>query len=329
MLNLISGLKDPVSAVTHIIGALASIFGLVILVVRAAGQRKPWHVVAFAIYGASLIALYTASSLYHSLTLLESATLALEKLDHAMVYFLIAGTYTPVCLTVLRSGWGWSLFGVNWSLAIAGIVLKLVFTRPPFTVIAVLFVFYLVMGWLIVIAWKPLVRVLPKGGVLWLVWGGVFYTVGTLVLNMKFLQLAPGFGAHEIWHFFVMAGSFCHYQLMWRYVSLFPLKDPHGGNDLPAAVRFLNHPPEPPPQNKLPPQHGKRFHLGRIKSQGLASAPVVELQDHMAFCALDKPEKAFVVGRRFDDPAAESLKIHARHHSDLAGGGGNDRRGLC
>ncbi len=211
-------LKDPVSATTHIIGALFSVWGLVILLVRAARLKKPWHVVAFAIYGASLITLYTASALYHSLTVSETANLILEKLDHAMVYFLIAGTYTPLCLVVLRGGWGWSLFGVNWALAIAGIVLKLIFTRPPFAVIAVFFAFYIIMGWLIVIAWNPLRRALPGKGILWLVWGGIFYTAGTVTLNLKFLQFSPAFGPHEVWHLFVMAGSFCHFWLMLRYI---------------------------------------------------------------------------------------------------------------
>jgi hemolysin III len=142
----------------------------------------------------------------------------LEQVDHAMIYFLIAGTYTPICLVVLRGGWGWSLFGVNWALAITGMVLKLVFRRPSRGIIALLFVFYIIMGWLVVIAWGPLVRALPQAGLCWLILGGVFYTVGAVVFNLKRLNFAPHFGAHEIWHLFVLAGSCCHFWFMLKYV---------------------------------------------------------------------------------------------------------------
>lgn len=219
MLEFISSLKDPVSGLTHIIAGLLSIAGLIILVHRAAALNKPRHIVAFAIFGTSLIALYAASSLYHALRLSPGATGVLEKLDHAMIYFLIAGTYTPICLVVLRGAWGWSLFGVNWGLAVTGITLKLIFTQPPFAVVAVFFAFYIIMGWLIVIAWKPLTRVLPRRGIFWLMMGGIFYTAGTPLFSMKFLNIIPGYiGPHELWHIFVMAGSFCHYWLMLKYV---------------------------------------------------------------------------------------------------------------
>ena len=116
-----------------------------------------------------------------------------------------------------------SLFGVNWALAVAGIVLKLVFRNPPRAVIVILFAFYIIMGWLVVIAWGPLMRALPHAGVFWLVLGGIFYTSGTMVLNMKRLDLIPGFGAHEMWHLFVMAGSFCHFWMMLQYVLKIPV----------------------------------------------------------------------------------------------------------
>ena len=224
MFNFIATLKDPISGLTHIIAALLSIAGLILLVCRAASLKKPMLVVSFTIYGTSLIALFCASALYHSLRLSPGATDVLEKLDHAMIYYLIAGTYTPICLCVLRGAWGWSLFGVNWGLAAAGITLKLVFTHPPFAVIAILFAFYIMMGWLIVIAWKPLTRVLPKRGIFWLVLGGIFYTAGTPLISMKFLNVIPGYiGPHEIWHLFVMAGSFCHFWLMFKFVTFLTL----------------------------------------------------------------------------------------------------------
>ena len=212
-------LREPVSAITHIIGAFLSVAAFVVLVYRAVAHATVWHVVSFSIYGASLIALYTASALYHSLHVSPKIETLLKQLDHAMIYFLIAGTYTPVCLVVLRGGWGWSLFGINWSLAIAGIVLKLVFRSPSQPIVAILFTFYILMGWLIVVAWFPLARALPQGGIFWLVLGGLFYTAGSIVLSIKRLNFSPQFGAHEIWHFFVMAGSFCHFWLMFHYVA--------------------------------------------------------------------------------------------------------------
>jgi len=211
-------LKDPFSAWTHILGALLSVIALVVLVCRAALEATVWHVVSFAIYGTSLIALYTMSALYHSLHVSQRATDILKQLDHAMIYFLIAGTYTPICLVVLRGGWGWSLFGINWGLAITGIVLKLILRRPPRSVVVLLFIFYIIMGWLILVAWFPLIRVLPGGGIFWLVLGGVFYTTGTIFLNNKHLKDIVGLDAHDLWHLFVMAGSCCHFWVMFKYI---------------------------------------------------------------------------------------------------------------
>ena len=217
-MTIFNKIKEPFNGLTHIIGAVLSLGALVLLICRAATQGTAWHIVSFAIYGTSLIALYTSSALYHSLNVSASATKTLERLDHAMIYFLIAGTYTPICLIVLRGGWGWSLFGVIWGLAIAGIVLKLVFRHPPRGVVVLLFVFYLVMGWLVVIAWVPLVHALPHGGIIWLVLGGIFYTSGAAIHNIRRLKFTPAFGAHELWHLFVMAGSLCHFWVMSKYV---------------------------------------------------------------------------------------------------------------
>ena len=217
-MNIFNKIKDPVNGLTHIIGAMLSVAALVWLVCRAATHATAWHVVSFSIYGASLIALYTASALYHSLRVSKTATRILEQLDHAMIYFLIAGTYTPLCLVALRGGWGWSLFGINWALAIAGIVLKLTIRRPPRAVVVTLFTFYILMGWLVVIAWNPLIHAIPQGGIFWLVLGGIFYTAGTVVLNIKRFNFTPQFGAHELWHLFVLAGSFSHFWVMSQYV---------------------------------------------------------------------------------------------------------------
>ena len=173
--------------------------------------------VSFCIYGISLITLWTVSTLYHSLNVPRAVNRTLEQLDHAMIYFLIAGTYTPICLIVLFGSWGWSLFGVNWALAITGIVLKLVFRHPAKWLRILFFIFYIIMGWLVIIAWSPLTRAMPQAGLFWLISGGVFYTVGAGIFNLRKIDV-PLFGPHEVWHLFVLAGSFCHFWMMYNYV---------------------------------------------------------------------------------------------------------------
>lgn len=217
-MKMLNRLKYPLRSLIGMLAVFLSVIAVIFLVYRAATVGTIWHVVAFSIYGTSLITLWTVSTLYHSLNVSSAANRILEQLDHAMIYFLIAGTYTPVCLIVLQGGWGWSLLGINWGLAITGIILKLVFRQPSRGIIALLFVLYILMGWLIVVAWGPLVRALSQGGIFWLVLGGIFYTVGAVIYNIKRLKITPQFGAHEIWHLFVMAGSFCHFWLMLKYV---------------------------------------------------------------------------------------------------------------
>ena len=209
--------KYPIRTLIGVVAVLLSVLASWLLVYRAAGQGHGWHVVAFSIYALSLVTVWTISTLYHSLNVSNAVNRTLEQLDHAMIYFLIAGTYTPICLIVLLGGWGWSLFGVNWTLAITGIVLRLVIRRPAKWLRIVFFVFYIIMGWIIVIAWSPLIHRLPQAGVTWLVLGGVFYTVGAWVFNQRKLNV-PLFGPHEIWHLFVLAGSFCHFWMMFDYV---------------------------------------------------------------------------------------------------------------
>jgi hemolysin III len=211
-------IKYPIRSLIGVIAVLLSIVATILLVYRGATQGNVWHVVSFCIYGVSLITLWTMSTLYHTLNVSSRANRILEQIDHAMIYFLIAGTYTPICLVVLRGGWGWSIFGVNWALAIAGIVLKLVFRQPKQWLIILFFSFYIIMGWLVVIAWYPLTHAMPQAGIFWLIWGGVFYTVGTLAFFLRNTKLHPWFGAHEIWHLFVLAGSFCHFWMMYNFV---------------------------------------------------------------------------------------------------------------
>lgn len=209
-------LRDPVSGLTHAAGLFLSVAGLVLLVTYAALDEKPWHIVSFSIFGMSLILLYTASSLYHLLPVGERTIAILRRIDHIMIYILIAGTYTPVCLVALRGPWGWSLFGTVWGLALGGIVLKLFWMSAPRWFSTVI---YLGMGWLVVIALAPLIDVMPPGGVIWLSVGGMFYTVGAVIYAIKKPNIIPGvFGFHELWHLFVMAGSFSHFWVMLQYI---------------------------------------------------------------------------------------------------------------
>lgn len=213
---MIKKLRDPVSGLTHFFGLLISIAGLVILVYLAAKRATPWHIVSFSIFGASLILLYGASSLYHLLPLSEKGIRILRKIDHMMIFVLIAGTYTPVCLVPLRGPWGWSLFGSVWGIALIGMILKIVWLDAPrwFSTCV-----YVVMGWLVVIAFLPLARSMPPAGLEWLAAGGVLYTVGAVIYGTKRPRISlKWFGFHEIFHLFVLCGSFAHFWLMLKYI---------------------------------------------------------------------------------------------------------------
>lgn len=200
------GISDPFSAISHMVGAGLSIAALVILVVLAHG--RPWHVVSFAIYGASLILLFTASSLHHSIRHVNG----LERLDHSMIYLLIAGSYTPLCLILLRGPWGWSIFGVEWALAVVGVSLSIFWKNVPDGLRLAL---YLIMGWLIVIAIVPLRAMITSTEWHWLVAGGVTYTLGAIVFATDRPHLWPGkFHAHDLWHLFVLGGSLCLFVMM-------------------------------------------------------------------------------------------------------------------
>jgi len=208
-------LRDPVSGLTHLVGAGLSIVALIILVYYAATKASAWHVVSFAIFGTSLILLYTASTLYHLLPVSEKGTRVLRRIDHMMIFVLIAGTYTPICLIPLRGGWGWSLFVAIWVIAVTGIILKGVWFNAPRWLSTL---FYTAMGWLVVVAFLPLVRSLPVGAMGWLVAGGIMYTIGALLYGLKWPKGRKYFGFHEIFHLFVLAGSFCHFWVMYQYV---------------------------------------------------------------------------------------------------------------
>ena len=209
-------IKDPFSALSHLIGAIMSVIGSIILVYNAIQGGSIWHVLSFVIYGISLISLYTASTVYHWLPLSDEDGLIYRKIDHMMIYVLIAGTYTPICLVSLRGPWGWSLLIGIWALAIGGIILKSISMNIPRWISTAI---YIIMGWLVVIAFYPLKNAVSLAGIGWLIGGGIFYTVGAIFYAKKWPEFnCKWFGFHELFHLFVMAGSACHFWLMYKYI---------------------------------------------------------------------------------------------------------------
>ena len=204
------------NAITHLAGALLSIVGFIMLVNHASKYGDGWHVVSFSIFGVSLILLYTTSTIYHFNLLTSRIKPALKRIDHAMIFVLIAGSYTPLCLVVLRGGWGWSLFGVVWGIAIFGIITKALWLKIPMGPTALV---YLVMGWLAVIAFYPLIKALPNMGILWLVAGGLSYTIGAIMYSLdKKSPTGRWVNLHGVFHLLVLFGSFSHFWLVFRYI---------------------------------------------------------------------------------------------------------------
>ena len=209
------------NSISHLIGAILSISGLAVLVTLAAIGHKPVHVISFAIYGTSLFLSFLFSSLLHFFLLFKKYLRVLGVLDHNAIYLLIAGTYTPFCLTILNGATGWVLFGVIWSLAVFFITLKSIF----FTKISVLMsnISYLLMGWVIIFLLSPIYKQLGMGAIFLLIAGGLFYTIGALILgNGKPNPFPPHFGNHEIWHVCVLAGNTFMFLVMLFYVLPYP-----------------------------------------------------------------------------------------------------------
>lgn len=201
--------EELANSLTHGLGAVLSVAGLVLMVVFAGRHGDAWHVVSTAIFGTTLVLLYTASTLYHSLRG-EQLKVLLRKFDHAAIFLLIAGSYTPFVLVTLRGPWGWSLFGVVWVLAVAGVTIKF-WLAGRFQLVSTLI--YVAMGWLVMVAIKPLVAALPAGGVKLLVAGGLCYTGGAVFYLWKRLPYH-----HAIWHLWVLAGSACHWAAVFIHV---------------------------------------------------------------------------------------------------------------
>ena len=210
--------KDPGSAITHFIGMLMAIFAAIPLLIKAAHEPGRIYLVSIAVYVASLILLYAASTTYHTFNISKKVNTILKKIDHMMISVLIAGSYTPICLLVLGGRMGWILLAIVWGFAIAGILIKAFWVLCPKWVSSVL---YIGMGWTCVLAFTQLLNSLSPAGFRWLLAGGIIYTVGGVIYALKlpiFNSKHKNFGSHEIFHLFVMGGSLCHFVVMYAFV---------------------------------------------------------------------------------------------------------------
>ncbi len=198
------------NSISHLVGAALAVLGSVLLIVPAAQLGDPWKIVSFSIYGAMLIALYVASTLYHSVR--GRAKVILQKFDHCSIYLLIAGSYTPFALVSLRGAWGWSLLGAVWTLAAVGILQEIWFAKGARVLSLVI---YLLMGWLALVAVSPLWDALTPIGFAWLAAGGLFYTVG-IIFYVADQRIRHG---HGLWHLFVLGGSSCHFFTVLLFVA--------------------------------------------------------------------------------------------------------------
>lgn len=211
-------IKDPGSAITHFIGMLMAIFAAVPLLIKAASEPSRIYIISLTIYAASLILLYAASTTYHTFDVSERVNTILKKIDHMMISVLIAGSYTPVCLIVLKGRTGLILLAIVWSIAIAGILIKAFWVYCPKWVSSVL---YIGMGWTCVLAFTQILNNMSPAAFGWLLAGGIIYTVGGVIYALKlpiFNNRHKNFGSHEIFHLFVMGGSACHFVVMYAFL---------------------------------------------------------------------------------------------------------------
>ena len=212
-------IKDPGSAITHFIGMLMAIFAAVPLLIRAAHEPGRIYVISLAIYAASLVLLYAASTTYHTFDLSEKINTVLKKIDHMMIFVLIAGSYTPICLLVLKGRTGLILLSLVWGIAIVGILIKAFWVFCPKWVSSIL---YIGMGWTCVLTFTQILNSMSTAAFGWLLAGGIIYTIGGVIYALKlpvFNSLHRYFGSHEIFHLFVMGGSICHFIFMYCYVA--------------------------------------------------------------------------------------------------------------
>ena len=212
-------IKDPGSALTHFIGMILAGLAATPLLVLAAKDGGRYAVPALAIFAASMILLYGASTTYHTFNISEKVNKVLRKIDHMMIFILIAGTYTPVCMLVLGDRTGWIMLALVWGIAAVGILINALWITCPKWFSSLI---YIAMGWVCILAISKIIAALPAGGFAWLLAGGIIYTAGGIIYALKlpiFNSRHRYFGSHEIFHLFVMGGSLCHYMMMYQFVA--------------------------------------------------------------------------------------------------------------
>lgn len=213
---MLQKIRDPISCLTHLAGAIAAVFCTVWMVYKAI-PFGPAYTISYAVFGASLIMLYLASAVYHLPSGSDSLIRLLRRVDHTMIFFLIAGTYTPVCVIALHGAWGWSVLSVVWGLALLGIFMKVFWLHAPRAISTGI---YVAMGWIVVVAFYPLLSAISIKAFVLLLLGGLFYTAGAVLYALKWPRVQTKWlGFHEIFHIFVLLGSFFHVLFM---VQLFP-----------------------------------------------------------------------------------------------------------
>jgi hemolysin III len=217
-------IKDPGSAITHFIGMLMAFFAGMPLIIKSLSAPDTIHTISLTIFIVSMILLYAASTSYHTFDISPRINKILKKLDHCMISVMIAGSYTPVCLVVLHGAVGYGLLALVWGIAVLGIIFKLCWVTCPRWVSSAL---YIIMGWACVLSFTQIINALPTAAFVWLLAGGIIYTVGGVIYALKlpiFNSRHKNFGSHEIFHLFVMAGSVCHFIMMFNYVAVLPIK---------------------------------------------------------------------------------------------------------
>ncbi len=210
-------IREPGSAITHLIAMLMTLGSAIPLLLKATPYGVKYMLAMF-IFITSMVLLYGASATYHSVTFAPNIIKKFRKVDHMMIFILIAGSYTPVCLIVLQPKWGYPLLILVWSLALVGILVKALWITCPKWFSSVI---YIAMGWLCILVFGPIVKTLPLSAFLWLLIGGIIYTIGGVIYALKlpiFNSKHSNFGSHEIFHLFIMGGSFCHFIFMYNYV---------------------------------------------------------------------------------------------------------------
>jgi hemolysin III len=204
---MLNKLREPVNSLTHWVGAALALVGLIALLI--VGWSTPTKAISLAVYGVSLIAMFSASAMYHMVRVKDKALEIFRKIDHSAIYLLIAGTYTPFCVNAFEGFWKWGMLSIIWSLALIGIIVKVFYIRAPRWLNAGI---YVLMGWLAVGASGQMLSLLPAWVFGWLITGGVIYTLGAIVYITKIFNFKPGvFGFHEMWHIFVMLAAAAHF----------------------------------------------------------------------------------------------------------------------